>query len=108
MLKWHDGPTVPLTLVDLTAVELLLNGSIHRGELKEDGNMHWSDGDIWRREGKSPSPSRFGFQLYAEVQCARHNCSSPEKELGIVVGFTKSHIEVKFGHAIRRCLPADL
>lgn len=47
---WKDGPRAPLRLLGNRELELRLDGRRHRGVLKDDGRLHWDDGDVWSRE----------------------------------------------------------
>lgn len=108
MLSWKDGPSTPLRLIGNREIELTLDGRRHHGMLKDDGNLHWEDGDIWTRERLTSGSSGFGFHLHSEVRLVRGCNGVPADELGMIVGFTLECVEVKFLVKILRCLPADL
>jgi len=47
---WKDGPRAPLRFLGSRELELTLDGRRHRGVLKDDGKLHWDDGDVWSRD----------------------------------------------------------
>jgi len=49
-LTWKDGPTELLVITSDVTLELTFEGHTYHGELREDGQLHWDDGDIWTRQ----------------------------------------------------------
>merc|ERR1712187_1086006 len=45
------GPKGMQVDITKTAFEFVLDGKIFTAELKTDGKLHWSDGDIWNSAG---------------------------------------------------------
>merc|ERR1711920_886248 len=89
-------------------IELCLDGTRHHGTLKDDGKLHWDDGDVWSREAGDAESEKFGFGLFAEVRLAVEVDSLQAGATGTVVGFSEQHVEVKFVGRICRCLPKQL
>jgi len=106
-LFWRDGPAVTLELAGRD-IELCLDGTRHHGMLKEDGKLHWDDGDIWSREAGERESEKFGFGLFAEVRLAVEVDRLQAGAMGTVVGFSEQHVQVKFVGRICRCLPEQL
>jgi hypothetical protein len=48
-LAWQDGPSTPLVILTSTTLRVTLDGVSHQGELRNDGQLHWDDGDVWTR-----------------------------------------------------------
>jgi hypothetical protein len=53
-LTWNDG-TISHVAIDETAgiVEVTYHGNSFNGAMREDGNIHWSNGDIWCRQSEA-------------------------------------------------------
>jgi hypothetical protein len=53
-LTWTHGQeattTAPLTITGYRKLQMDFEGRSHSGELREDGRLHWDDGDIWTRQ----------------------------------------------------------
>ena len=49
MILWHTGGSSELKVRDARYVSLKLQGVWFQGELREDGQIHWEDGDVWNR-----------------------------------------------------------
>merc|ERR1739848_878774 len=49
MLIWNNGARTKLTEKTLTCMSIVMRGSLYTAELKEDGLLHWSDGDVWTK-----------------------------------------------------------
>merc|ERR1712050_219556 len=48
VVTWHDGTTSTLTISG-AHIKVTLAKQLYSGILRPDGNIHWSDGDIWTR-----------------------------------------------------------
>lgn len=48
-LTWQDGPSTSVVILTSTTLRVTLNGVSHQGELRNDGQLHWDDGDVWTR-----------------------------------------------------------
>merc|ERR1711920_554585 len=106
-LFWKDGPEVALELAGRD-IELCLDGARHHGVLKEDGKLHWDDGDIWSREAGDAQSKKFAFDLFAEVHLSVEVDRLQAGTVGTVVGFSDQYVEVKFVGRICRCLAKQL
>merc|ERR1711924_39215 len=54
------GGDIPLQITSPTTFNMRMDGTQYFANLEEDGNLHWSDGDIWRR-------SNAGLMLQMDV-----------------------------------------
>jgi len=108
IFTFDDGPSLPVRYLNSDELELTVDGETHRGRLGQDGQLHWDDGDVWRRDVADAVSVRFGIRLHSHVR-ARHQCADVSVgEVGAVVGFTPERVEVKFARRIVRCSPLDV
>lgn len=48
-VDWGDGPKTSLELVSSNQVKMLFSGTVLFGTLRQDSELHWSDGDVWTK-----------------------------------------------------------
>jgi len=56
-LTWNEGEAVALKIISARTLQLTYVGATYKGELQDDGRLHWDDGDIWTRRHESSSPT---------------------------------------------------
>merc|ERR1712232_885451 len=49
-LTWDDGEVTQLTAQTQFTLSVMFSGQLYTAELRDDGKLHWSDGDVWERE----------------------------------------------------------
>lgn len=49
-----SGETVDIDIVNPTQCRMVWKGHSCTGVLREDGKLHWSDGDVWSRDRQAP------------------------------------------------------
>jgi hypothetical protein len=88
-LIWSNGHVDHLTSRTDSTLEVIMDGEPHTAELKSDGKLYWSDGDIWVR--KANGATKMCFEptpnSEAKVMISRwwSSCESEEfcRHLGI-------------------------
>lgn len=58
-LVWNSGKEVPLDMIDDKSFNMNILGKTYSAKLKDDGKLHFSDGDVWEmkepaRQARSP------------------------------------------------------
>lgn len=48
-MKTKDGKSIKLLDKTPTSLAVEINGKTHTGEVRDDGKLYWSDGDVWLR-----------------------------------------------------------
>merc|ERR1719189_695372 len=56
-LTWTEGEAVALKIITSRTLQLTYVGATYKGELHDDGRLHWDDGDVWTRRHESSSPT---------------------------------------------------
>merc|ERR1711920_445582 len=106
---FDDGSSVPVHYFSRDELELTVDGETHRGKLRQDGQLHWDDGDVWRRDVTDAVSMRFGIRMHSHVRALHDKCAGIfVGEVGTVVGFTSECVEVKFARRIVRCSALDV
>jgi hypothetical protein len=66
-LTWHDGVETQLIERTSKTMKLRRDEEMYIAEVKADGHLHWSDGDIWtRKQAHCPVLSQ-GSQIFADI-----------------------------------------
>jgi len=63
MLVWNEGESVAIEVVDEYQFRLIYVGKTYDAELRADGKLHWSDGDVWSRK----RPAYEGDWIHASI-----------------------------------------
>merc|ERR1711994_264406 len=49
-LTWKEGKEIPIRTLSATTFQMHYVGTAYNAELREDGKLHWDDGDVWSRQ----------------------------------------------------------
>merc|ERR1712070_1094828 len=55
ILTWSNGDVTLLQIMTPRTVQMVIRGTTHTGELKDDDKLYWSDGDVWFHRDAVPS-----------------------------------------------------
>lgn len=58
VLTWNEGEHVTIMTISTTTFQMRYDGNDYNAELRDDGTLHWDDGDTWTRRAKEASPQR--------------------------------------------------
>merc|ERR1712110_1184438 len=58
-LTWNEGEDVPLSIISANIFQMHYVGKIYLAVLRDDGKLHWDDGDVWVR-GKAKFDGSWG------------------------------------------------
>jgi len=56
LLTWNEGGDITIMITSNTTFQMPYDGKDYNAELRDDGTLHWDDGDVWTRHAKEAPP----------------------------------------------------
>jgi hypothetical protein len=76
VLTWNEGEDITIMITSTKTFQLRYDGIDHTAELRDDGTLHWDDGDVWKRLAKESPPHR---QVQPRRVSERSKCSAAKE-----------------------------